>query len=70
MKVHFTIGHKKPELTVQQQVADAPGSRGLMVSTGSVQLFVFLKIKNWQNANLFRMTSGNLSGKNLNELAA
>ena len=64
-----TIEHKKLEPITEQQVAEAFGSEGLMVSTDSNALFDFLKSQNWENANLLLMTSGNFSGKNLKELA-
>ncbi|HZL11656.1 MAG TPA: Mur ligase family protein [Prolixibacteraceae bacterium] len=66
----LTIEHKKLELITKQQVADAFDSPGLKVFTDSDELFAFLKIQDWQNANLLLMTSGNFSGKNLKELAA
>ena len=64
-----TIEHKKLEPITEQQVAEAFGSEGLMVSTDSNALFDFLKSQNWENANLLLMTSGNFSGKNLKEWA-
>ncbi|HEY3370629.1 MAG TPA: Mur ligase family protein [Prolixibacteraceae bacterium] len=64
-----TIEHKKLEPITVQQVAEAFGSPGLMVSTDSDALFAFLKSQNWENANLLLMTSGNFSGQNLKALA-
>ena len=65
-----TIEHKKLEPITEQQVAEAFGSPGLMVSTNSDTLFTFLKSQSWENSNLLLMTSGNFSGKNLRELAS
>ena len=65
-----TIEHKKLEPITEQQVAQAFGSPGLMVSTNSDTLFTFLKSQSWENSNLLLMTSGNFSGKNLRELAS
>jgi UDP-N-acetylmuramate: L-alanyl-gamma-D-glutamyl-meso-diaminopimelate ligase len=64
-----TIEHKKLEPITEQQVEEAFDSPGLMVSTDSDQLFAYLKSRNWNNANLLLMTSGNFSGKNLKQLA-
>lgn len=64
-----TIEHKKLEPITEQQVAEAFGSQGLMVSTDSDALFAFLQSQSWTNTNLLLMTSGNFSGKSLKELA-
>jgi UDP-N-acetylmuramate: L-alanyl-gamma-D-glutamyl-meso-diaminopimelate ligase len=64
-----TIEHKKLEPITEQQVAEAFGSPGLMVSTDSDTLFSFLQSLSWTNTNLLLMTSGNFSGKNLKALA-
>lgn len=64
-----TIEHKKLEPITKQQVAEAFGSKGLMVSTDSDALFDYLQSQSWVNTNLLLMTSGNFSGKSLKELA-
>lgn len=64
-----TIAHKQLEPITAQQVAEAFASKNLKVSTDSDALFAELFSKEWQNANLLLMSSGNFSGKDMQAIA-
>ncbi len=64
-----TIEQKKLKPISTEQVAKAFASKNLKVFTNSNELFSLLESKNWINSNLLIMTSGNFSGKNIQEIA-
>ncbi|WP_372774102.1 UDP-N-acetylmuramate--L-alanine ligase [Mangrovibacterium sp.] len=65
----LTLEHKRLEPISKEQVYEAFASQGLQVFTDSDELFQLLQSKNWEDKNLLIMTSGNFSGKNVQEIA-
>lgn len=64
-----TIAHKKLPPITEAQVKEAFGRDDIRVSTDSKALVDELKSKDWQNANLLLMTSGNFDGVDFAALA-
>ena len=64
-----TIKHKKLQNIEKQDVYDAFGSKNLKVFNSSIELEKDLISKNWSNANLLMMSSGNFDGLDFKELA-
>lgn len=64
-----TIAHKKLPPITMEQVKEAFAREDLQVYTDSKQLVAELKKKNWTNANLLMMTSGNFDGVDFKVLA-
>lgn len=64
-----TIEHKKLEPITPEQVFEAFGTDGLLVSTDAGELFSILKKTDWVGKNLLIMTSGNFSGMDLKAFA-
>lgn len=63
-----TIEHKKLDPISKEEVKDAFNSNNVNVYTSSDELIDLLKHKNWKDANLLMMTSGNFDGVDFNEL--
>lgn len=64
-----TIAHKKLKPITKKQVYNCFKRSDLRVFTSTNALISELKLKNWQNANLLLMSSGNFDGIDFNELA-
>ena len=64
-----TIAHKKLKPITKEQVYNCFKRSDLRVFTSTNALISELKLKNWQNANLLLMSSGNFDGIDFNELA-
>lgn len=64
-----TLDSKRLEPITKEQVAAAFEKEGLQVFTDSNKLFNLLRQKNYKNANLLIMTSGNFSGQDLKSFA-
>lgn len=64
-----TIEHKKLDPITPDQVKSAFGRQDLNVFTDSTNLADYLKTKNWNNANLLFMSSGNFDGISFDQLA-
>ena len=64
-----TIAHKKLKPITKKQVYKCFKRSDLRVFTSTNTLISELKLKNWQNANLLLMSSGNFDGIDFNELA-
>ena len=60
--------HKRSHIA--QDVYDAFGSTNLKVFNSSIELKKELMSKNWLNANLLMMSSGNFDGLDFDELAS
>ena len=65
-----TIKHKRLQHIEKQDVYDAFGSTNLKVFNSSIELEKELMSKNWLNANLLMMSSGNFDGLDFDELAS
>ena len=65
-----TIKHKRLRHIEKQDVYDAFGSTNLKVFNSSIELEKELMSKNWLNANLLMMSSGNFDGLDFDELAS
>ena len=65
-----TIKHKRLKKIDKQDVYNAFGSKKLKVFNSSDELEKELLSKNWLNANLLMMSSGNFDGLDLNKLAS
>ena len=65
-----TIKHKRLENIEKQDVYDAFGSANVKVFNSSIELEKELMSKNWLNANLLMMSSGNFDGLDFDELAS
>ena len=65
----YTIAHKKLKPITKEQVYNCFKRSDLRVFTSTNALISELKLKNWQNANLLLMSSGNFDGIDFNELA-
>lgn len=63
------VAHKKLPLFDKKDVEKAFNQSNLTVFTSSTELIERLKSSNWENSNLLIMTSGNLSGVDLKQLA-
>ena len=64
-----TIAHKKLKAITEEQVQKAFGGNNIKIFTDSASLLAALKKKNWEDANLLMMSSGNFDGVDLKELA-
>ena len=64
-----TIKHKKLDDLSENEVKEAFGTDNIKVYTSSEKLIVDLKSKNWVNANLLMMSSGNFDGIDFKEFA-
>jgi UDP-N-acetylmuramate: L-alanyl-gamma-D-glutamyl-meso-diaminopimelate ligase len=62
-----TIEHKKLDPITKEEVRAAFGGNNVKVFTNSDLLFTELSEIDWFNKNLLIMSSGNFSGKNINE---
>ena len=62
-----TIKHKKLDDLSESEVKEAFGTDNIKVYTSSEKLIVDLKSKNWVNANLLMMSSGNFDGIDFKE---
>ena len=62
-----TIKHKKLDDLSKSEVKEAFGTDNIKVYTSSEKLIVDLKSKNWVNANLLMMSSGNFDGIDFKE---
>ena len=65
-----TIKHKRLENIEKQDVYDAFGSPNVKVFNSLIELKKELMSKNWLNANLLMMSSGNFDGLDFDELAS
>lgn len=65
-----TIEHKKLEPITVEEVEKAFDKIGLKVYTDSTSLFLLLKNKKYDNANLLLMSSGNFAGVDLKDFAS
>ena len=63
----LTIKHKKLDDLSESEVKEAFGTENIKVYTSSEKLIVDLKSKNWVNANLLMMSSGNFDGIDFKE---
>lgn len=63
------VKHKKLEPINEQQVADGFNG-GVQVFTETQQVLHFIRSKNWKNAVLLMMSSGNFDGINYDELGS
>lgn len=63
-----TIEHKRMEMLTEQELKDAFQNPNLQVYTDSEALQQHLLKRNWQNANLLLMSSGNYNNMNLETL--
>jgi len=63
------VAHKKLEPITAEQVKDAFGTANVTVYTDSIKITDLLKAKDWKDANLLLMSSGNFHGVDLDEFA-
>ena len=63
------VAHKKLEPITAKQVKDAFGTDNVTVFTDSTKITDLLKAKDWKDANLLLMSSGNFHGVDLDEFA-
>ncbi|MDF1673077.1 MAG: Mur ligase family protein [Vicingaceae bacterium] len=63
---NHTLEHKKLDPITPEEVKAAFGSDNVMVYNNSDELFEMLNQKDWNNAVLLLMSSGNFDGKDLN----
>lgn len=64
-----TVAHKKLNDIDPERVAAAFGGNNIRVYTNASEIISELKAKNWENANLLMMSSGNFDGLKFEELA-
>ena len=64
-----TVAHKKLNDIDPARVAAAFGGNNIRVYTNASEIIAELKTKNWENANLLMMSSGNFDGLKFEELA-
>jgi UDP-N-acetylmuramate: L-alanyl-gamma-D-glutamyl-meso-diaminopimelate ligase len=64
-----TVAHKKLNDIDPSRVAAAFGGNNIRVYTNASEIIAELKTKNWENANLLMMSSGNFDGLKFEELA-
>jgi UDP-N-acetylmuramate: L-alanyl-gamma-D-glutamyl-meso-diaminopimelate ligase len=64
-----TIAHKKLKPITPEQVRNAFGGNNIRIFTSSDELVAELKKKNWKDANLLMMSSGNFDGVDLKRFA-
>jgi UDP-N-acetylmuramate: L-alanyl-gamma-D-glutamyl-meso-diaminopimelate ligase len=64
----ITVEHKKMEMLTEQELKKAFANPRMLVYTDSEKLQQHLTSRNWQNANLLLMSSGNYNNMNLEAL--